>query len=54
MKKTYPTSQHAKEWRKHLKPEGKRTANKSTRRILKVDVKEIDIDDFLYQQARGK
>lgn len=35
MKKTYPTSTKAQQWAKHLKPFGKRTANKSTRRINK-------------------
>jgi len=35
MKKTYPVSTKAKEWAKHLKPYGKRLANKSTRRIAK-------------------
>jgi hypothetical protein len=35
MKKTYPTSTKAQQWARHLKPEGKRAANKSTRRINK-------------------
>jgi hypothetical protein len=41
MKKTYPTSDKVKEWAKwakHLKPYGKRKANKSTRRIFKKEV----------------
>ncbi len=41
MKRTYPTSDKAKEWAKHLKPEGKRRANKSTRRILEKEVESI-------------
>ena len=36
MKKTYPTSTKAKQWAKHLRPFGKRMANKSTRKINKV------------------
>jgi hypothetical protein len=39
MKKTYPVSEKAKSWAKHLKPEGKRLANKSTRKINKKDIK---------------
>lgn len=39
MKKTYPTSDKAKEWAKHLKPYGKRLANKSTRRLLDEQIK---------------
>lgn len=35
MKKKYPTSDKAKEWAKHLRPSGKRAANKSTRKINK-------------------
>lgn len=35
MKKTYPTSTKAQQWAKHLKPDGKRAANKSTRKINK-------------------
>jgi hypothetical protein len=31
VKKTYPTSNKAKEWAKHLRKEGKRRANKGTR-----------------------
>ena len=38
MKKTYPTTKKAREWAKHLRPWGKRRANKSTRRILKRTV----------------
>lgn len=37
MKKTYPTSTKAKQWAKHLRPFGKRMANKSTRKINKAD-----------------
>ena len=33
MKKKYPTSKKAREWAKHLRPDGKRIANKSTRKI---------------------
>lgn len=36
-KKTLPTSDKAKEWAKHLRPFGKRLANKSTRRIGKKE-----------------
>lgn len=36
MKKTYPVAKKAREWAKHLKPDGKRQANKSTRRELKT------------------
>jgi len=39
MKKTYPTSDKVKEWAKHLRPKGKRRANKSTRKILKKNIK---------------
>lgn len=42
MKKTYPVSQKAKSltgYHKHLRKEGKRFANKSTRRILKNESK---------------
>lgn len=42
MKKTYPTSDKAKEWASHLKPDGKRRANKSTRRIMKDELKNVD------------
>ncbi|MBK7362805.1 MAG: hypothetical protein IPJ01_10955 [Micavibrio sp.] len=41
MKKKYPTSDKAKEWKKHLKPYGKRLANKSTRKINKKSGKNI-------------
>lgn len=41
MKKKYPTSDKAKEWKKHLKPYGKRMANKSTRKINKKSGKNI-------------
>jgi len=40
MKKKYPTSDKAKEWKKHLKPYGKRLANKSTRKINKKSNKD--------------
>ena len=36
MKKTYPTSTKSQQWAKHLKPFGKRLANKSTRKINKT------------------
>ena len=36
MKKTYPVSKKAQEWAVHLRREGKRRANKSTRQKLKV------------------
>jgi len=36
MKKKYPVSEKAKEWAKHLRPFGKRLANKSTRKINKT------------------
>jgi hypothetical protein len=39
MKKTYPTSDKSKEWAKHLKPFGKRKANKSTRRVMDKQIK---------------
>jgi len=35
MKKTYPTSTKSQQWAKHLRPFGKRMANKSTRKINK-------------------
>lgn len=41
MKNKYPTSQKAKEWKKHLRPEGKRVANKSTRKINKQIIKDL-------------
>jgi len=37
MKKTYPISTKARDWAKHLKPWGKRLANKSTRRLFKKE-----------------
>lgn len=37
MKKQYPVTQKARSWAKHLKPEGKRRANKATRKITKAD-----------------
>ncbi len=37
MKKTYPTVKKARSWAKHLKPEGKRRANKGTRKVMKPD-----------------
>ena len=36
MKKTYPTSTKSQQWAKHLRPFGKRQANKSTRKINKA------------------
>jgi hypothetical protein len=39
MKKTYPTTKKARcatGWHKHLKPEGKRRANKGTRKVIKL------------------
>lgn len=39
MKKKYPTSKKAREWKKHLKPYGKKLANKSTRKINKSKCK---------------
>lgn len=44
MKKTYPTSTKAQQWAKHLKPFGKRTANKSTRKINKYICQQEDED----------
>jgi hypothetical protein len=41
MKKSYPTSPKAREWKKHLKPYGKRTANKSTRKINKQEIQKL-------------
>jgi len=41
MKKTYPVSEKAKEWARHLRSWGKRFANKSTRKIFKKEIKEI-------------
>ena len=35
MKKQYAVSSKAREWKKHLKPFGKRLANKSTRKLGK-------------------
>jgi len=46
MKKKYPVSEKAKEWKKHLKPYGKRVANKSTRKINKTEVKKDISWDF--------
>jgi hypothetical protein len=40
MKKTYPTSEKVIEWAVHLRPYGKRKANKSTRREFKKIDKE--------------
>ena len=42
MKKTYPTSTKSQQWAKHLRPYGKRAANKSTRKINK-SVKTDDV-----------
>lgn len=39
MKKTYPVSKKASQWAKHLRKDGKRLANKSTRRLVN------DVDD---------
>lgn len=44
MKKTYPTSTKSQQWAQHLRPFGKRLANKSTRKINK----EIQNDDDLF------
>ena len=44
MKKTYPTSTKSQQWAQHLKPFGKRLANKSTRKINKEITKEDDMD----------
>jgi len=41
MKKSVPVSTKAKQWAKHLKPYGKRLANKSTRRILKKETEDV-------------
>ena len=41
MKKTYPVSEKAKEWARHLKGWGKRLANKSTRRVFKKEIKKV-------------
>ena len=40
MRKPYDVSKKAWEWRKHLKPEGKRMANKSERATVKRNLKE--------------
>jgi hypothetical protein len=43
MKKTYPVSDKAKEWKKHLTKEEKMLANKSTRKILDKELeRQID------------
>jgi hypothetical protein len=42
MKKTYPTSTKSKQWAEHLRPIGKRAANKSTRKINKIITKRDD------------
>ena len=41
MKKTYEVSTGAREWAKHLRPFGKRLANKSTRKIWRDRLKQI-------------
>jgi hypothetical protein len=41
MKKTYAVSKKAQEWAKHLKPYGKRLANKSTRKLAKKDLTKV-------------
>ena len=44
MKKTYPTSEKAKGgwgWNKHLKKTGKRKTNKSTRKIMSVNLRDL-------------
>ena len=41
MKKKYPVSEKAKEWAKHLRPFGKKLANKSTRKIHKKSAKNL-------------
>ncbi len=33
MKRTYDTGRKARQWARHLRPYGKRCANKSTRRL---------------------
>jgi len=50
MKKTLPTTKKARcmtGWHKHLKPEGKRRANKGTRQIFRTETqKALDIEVF--------
>ncbi len=41
MRKPHNVSKKAWEWRKHLKPEGKRMAHKSERATVKRDLKEM-------------
>jgi hypothetical protein len=44
MKKTYPTSEKAKGgwgYNKHLKKRGKRATNKSTRKIMTVNLRDL-------------
>lgn len=44
MKKTLPTTEKARKmngWHKHLKPQGKRLANKGTRKIFRKDAKSL-------------
>ncbi len=47
MKKTYPTTKKALSWAKHLKPEGKRRANKGTRKVTKVEPAQVCHPDDL-------
>lgn len=51
MKKTYPTSTKSQQWAKHLKPFGKRLANKSTRKINK---KIVDDDKLIVRPASSR
>jgi hypothetical protein len=53
MKKTYPTSTKSQQWAKHLRPYGKRLANKSTRKIIKETVEKTD-DDFSVRPVATK
>jgi len=50
MKKTIPTTEKARKmngWHKHLKPQGKRLANKGTRKIFRTETqKALDIEVF--------
>jgi|688.fasta_scaffold38852_10 hypothetical protein len=54
MKKTYPTSTKAKQWAKHLRPFGKRMANKSTRKINKADETETTSLMAIKKNSRHK
>lgn len=55
MKKTLPTTQKARSltgWRKHLKPDGKRRANKGTRKVLKQEDHSTGSADYCCDYAR--